>query len=621
MCRWISHREKPRNVPSVPVLFLVTVSLFAAEPVRTAWIMSSNGNAAVARIAPDVHSVEVAGTEVLVRSAGISLAYLGPLQSAPQPPQSVQEFCFRIPTTPQPAAGRHAHVPAGFVGAFVNGVPIYNQFEAASYRRQNLWHYDLIARGNAAPGLIEDLIPDRGQHSPILGFALDGYPIYGPWADGGGALRRMRSSYRLRKLTTRDRWPDGTLLAPGQYGPPVSAEFPLGTFVEDYEYVPGSGDLDQYNGRFARTPQYPNATYAYFLTTDDRRRLTFPYLLAHEYYGRYGAAAEGSGDAGAVRFQVSKSMLQLDIQDARGRPIRYLEYVHEKPIHLLIVSHDLALFDHIHPDVTEQGSWQVSYKFAYGGRYRLYADFTPPGSNARLESYDVTVDGPALPPQPKPSSAVQLEETSGLRAGEDVELHFKLASAGLEPYLGAWAHVAIAGEGLHSFIHAHPLEEGASLIKESESHSHAPETLGPPPGRIRVVTSFPRAGRYKLWVQTQVAGKVETTPIVVQVAAATPKPPAEARIPADAIPIRITPGGFEPARVEIPAGKPVTLVFRRSSDPNCGSKVVFPDLGLTRDVPLGGSATVEIPATAAGEIRFACGMGMYRGSLWAMLVQ
>src|SRR6185369_14744168 len=143
-----------------------------------------------------------------------------------------------------------------------------------------------------APGLIEGLIPDRGRHSPIIGFALDGYPIYGPWGyTATGELRRMRSSYRLRRTTARDRWPDGTLLAPGQSGPPLDATYPLGTFVEDYEYREGSGDLDVYNGRFAKTPEYPQGTYAYFLATGDDGKLAFPYLLAHEFYGRYPLAA------------------------------------------------------------------------------------------------------------------------------------------------------------------------------------------------------------------------------------------------------------------------------------------------------------------------------------------
>ena len=62
----------------------------------------------------------------------------------------------------------------------------------------------------------------------------------------------------------------------------------------------------------------------------------------------------------------------------------------------------------------------------------------------------------------------------------------------------------------------------------------------------------------------------------------------------------------------------MTLAFLRSGEPNCGGKVVFPDLGLSREVPLGGAAVIELPAQKAGELRFACGMGMYRGSIVAV---
>src|SRR5713226_74644 len=245
----------------VALLLLMAPWLSAMEPVRTAWIRGS-GPSAIARIQPDVHSLEFTESEAIVRSAGISLAYLGPLQASPQPKEQIRQFVFRIPLKPEPETGRHAHVGSEFTGAFLNGVPIYNQFEAASYRGQNLWHYDPMAHKTrthaVSAGLIEGLIPDRGRHSPIIGFALDGYPIYGPWSFDGGELRRMRSSYRLRDMASRDRWPDGTRLAPGQYGPAVDTSYPLGSFVEDYEYVAGSGDLDQYNGRFAKTPEYPH---------------------------------------------------------------------------------------------------------------------------------------------------------------------------------------------------------------------------------------------------------------------------------------------------------------------------------------------------------------------------
>jgi len=109
--------------------------------------------------------------------------------------------------------------------------------------------------------------------------------------------------------------------------------------------------------------------------------------------------------------------------------------------------------------VNEQGAWVAPHTFARGGRYRLYADFTPPGSHQQVEFYDVTVQGPARPSAPSRATAavpVTLEAGAKLRAGEDVELGFKLGSTeGLQPYLGAWAHIAIAGEGLAGFIHGH----------------------------------------------------------------------------------------------------------------------------------------------------------------------
>ena len=119
------------------------------------------------------------------------------------------------------------------------------------------------------------------NHSPIIGWAYDGNPIYGPYGydrkDGGG-VRIMRSSYSLK--TTRES------------GPPIST-FPLGFFIEDYEYL-GDGDLDENNGRYCITPDYPNGTFAYFATINPNENETsgtfknfrspvFPYLIGANY--------------------------------------------------------------------------------------------------------------------------------------------------------------------------------------------------------------------------------------------------------------------------------------------------------------------------------------------------
>jgi YHYH protein/Cupredoxin-like domain len=598
------------------------LGLLAVLPVDRVWIRTPaqfTGD-----IAPEVQSLELTRDAVTVRSAGVSLGYLGPLQASPQPPDSVRRFTFRIPRNPRAAAGRHAHVPPDAMGVFVNGLPVYNQFEAISYQGQNLWHFDAVAmrlKGEAPRGLLEALVVDGGKeggkHSPIIGYALDGYPIYGPWGfTAGGALHRMRSSYRLRNITERTCWPDGTVLAPGQYGPRVTAEFPLGTFAEDYEYAEGGGDLDRYNGRFTRTPEYPQGTYAYFLTFDSAERLAFPYLLASEYRGVVEMPASNTADSiasrGGITLRTSKLAAGQPAALRLEMPSRFLEYVHERPIHMMIVSADLRGFDHVHPELTAAGDWEVNYTFPRGGKHRVYVEFTPPGGGARLEFFDVNVAGDApAPPPARPHVGVTLSALT-LRAGEDLELRFTLTHAEtLEPYLGAWAHFAVVDAGFSTFIHAHPLGN----IPEPMVHTHGAVT-GPPPSELHTVVSFPKAGLYKLWAQFQVAGKVETVPFVLHVQERLAKAVRTVMTPPkDAIHIHITAGGYEPARIETVGGAPVKLWFTRTGEPNCGARVVVPSLGIAREVPLGGSALVEIPAPPSGEIRFTCGMGMYRGMI------
>ena len=115
------------------------------------------------------------------------------------------------------------------------------------------------------------------NHSPILGYAYDGNPIYGPYAYNtttGGFIRRMNSSYILN-----------VDLTPGKR-PPL---FENGFFVNDYLYD-GSGDLDQHNGRFAITPEYPNGVYAYFSTIDvnasNESVPRYPYVVGPYFYNK-----------------------------------------------------------------------------------------------------------------------------------------------------------------------------------------------------------------------------------------------------------------------------------------------------------------------------------------------
>ena len=142
---------------------------------------------------------------------------------------------------------------------------------------------------HARPTRLYESTPST-QHSPIIGWSYDGYPIYGPYGysdpnDANSSVKQIMSSYQLRNITERHELPDGTVLQATEYGPDVSNDHPLGEFGEDYEYVANSGDLDEFNGRTTVTPEFPNGTYAYFTTLTTSGDPAYPYYLALEYYG------------------------------------------------------------------------------------------------------------------------------------------------------------------------------------------------------------------------------------------------------------------------------------------------------------------------------------------------
>ena len=139
---------------------------------------------------------------------------------------------------------------------------------------------------------------DSTQHSPLIGYAYDGYPIYGAYgyknSDGTGGIVRIKSGYQLRNISQRDTDPDGN---PVSSGPTVSTTYPLGYFREDYEFVshPGEEDyLDEHNGRICNTPEYPNGTYAYFATVDANWNSAYPYVVGPTFYGVYANASINS---------------------------------------------------------------------------------------------------------------------------------------------------------------------------------------------------------------------------------------------------------------------------------------------------------------------------------------
>lgn len=152
------------------------------------------------------------------------------------------------------------------------------------------------------------------RHSPILGWVADGHPLYGPYGyaaplDATSAVRRMVPGYVKRDGTqgttalattgrvTLPAWAAlaqnrSATLTPTQAGPAVGPAYPLGAYIEDYDYLGNLGrtqgtdfDLDLYNGRFCVTPEFPQGTYAYFMAIESDGTPKFPYNIGRWYYG------------------------------------------------------------------------------------------------------------------------------------------------------------------------------------------------------------------------------------------------------------------------------------------------------------------------------------------------
>jgi len=79
--------------------------------------------------------------------------------------------------------------------------------------------------------------------------------------------------------------------------------------------------------------------------------------------------------------------------------------------------------------------------------------------------------------------------------------------------------------------------------------------------------------------------------------------------------ITVDKNGFSPSSIEAEAGHKLNLVFKRARGTNCGNRVVFPKLGIRRNLPVGKEVVVSVTPRDAGQISFSCGMGMYKGSI------
>ena len=338
--------------------------------------------------------------------------------------------------------------------------------------------------------------------------------------------------------------------------------------------------------------------------------------------------------------------LSFTVKDKQGATIKDLQIVHEKPMHLLVVSRDLAEFYHIHPEQSADGSYRVSHVFPNGGDYKLYADFTPKDAVQVVEQIDIKVAGTerakvALAADSKFEKTVDglkivMKPSAEIKAGQELTLDFQAFDAAsgrpatdLQNYLGELAHFVIISEDMKDFVHAHPMAKGEKMSDmkmdgkkagnhPSDGHDHSTmegTVTKPSASEVSAHTAFPRAGFYKLWAQFQRGGRVISVPFIVNVPAGGTEPAKAANVPDGATKITVSADGYEPASIPVKKGQPVKLAFYRADADNCGGEVVFSKQNIKKKLPVGETVLVEFTPDEAGEIGFACGMDMMRGKI------
>ena len=197
--------------------------------------------------------------------------------------------------------------------------------------------------------------------------------------------------------------------------------------------------------------------------------------------------------------------LSFAIVDAQGDPVRDFEVEHERRMHLILVRRDLTGFQHLHPELGDDGRWTTEVQVDEAGSYRLLADFARGGENHTLAA-DLRVDGDAdLRPLPEPAPVATTDtgyevrlDSGATRAGDEAELRFTITRDGqevdVEPYLGANGHLVALRDGDLAFRHVHPQGDDVAFA-----------------------ATFPTTGSYRLFLQFKHEGRVHTAAFTQEV--------------------------------------------------------------------------------------------------------
>lgn len=336
--------------------------------------VSGNSTLIQDNVEANVQTVQYSSNWAYISTNGIPAYPTGPFSDGNPSLATDQNAIFKISLNPAQNTGTLTATNGGNIGVFINGVALFDYRDGVAWNTATnslcgglpgmspcpggpgssySWNRDAIpaeklgfdcSKGHPAMGnyhhhqnpsafnldlsvisTICDLYAadglyaiDSTVHSPLIGFAYDGFPIYGAYGykntDGTGGITRIKSGFQLRNITARTLWADGTDVADG---PVVSTTYPLGYFREDYEFLTHAGQpdyLDAHNGRFCITPEYPNGIYCYFATVDANWNSAYPYVVGPYFYGNKTAAKVTSITETVTTYTSTASLNETSIE-------------------------------------------------------------------------------------------------------------------------------------------------------------------------------------------------------------------------------------------------------------------------------------------------------------------
>jgi hypothetical protein len=201
-----------------------------------------------------------------------------------------------------------------------------------------------------------------------------------------------------------------------------------------------------------------------------------------------------------------------------GEPVTAYGIEHEKRLHLIAVRRDFTGFQHVHPEMSPDGTWSTALDLS-AGQWRLFADFKATGADALTLGADLAVAGSSRPVPP--AGQTRTAEVDGytvtldgdLAAGAEAELTLSVERNGspvtdLQPYLGAYGHLVALRSGDLAYLHVHP--------------DGTPEDGVTRPGPdVVFYAEVPSEGSYHLYLDFKHQGVVRTAAFTVSTAGST----------------------------------------------------------------------------------------------------